>query len=916
MKIRTRLATSVATAGTMALLCALAWTVASRHGLHAQGVDDSFFIPDEVFRDAGVAPAAPATTPAAADDGGEAAVAVEAAAAPAALGDGEGGLAPAEADAPPAVEPRPEELDANEQVRRREMELMAEHLVIEAMKAWRQDKFREAIKAYEDAKARLERASLSEPRIVRRTAQVKDAMTKVYEDWATFLEKEAQDLANADKVDEAIEKIQAAAELNPARQPEYDQKKRALYELKREVELRDLIRPAHVDIDKIQRDFDVEVLFEQGMVFYRNQRYADARDLFEQILLKDPYEVRAIRQLNRISDRFIEVAHEKHATITRERLAEVAWKWAEPVTPLLAGPGAPTVGRVVRKTEETGIRAKLDNIRIPEIRFDDVPIPDVIEVLKRRSRELDPDGEGVNIFLRLAPPGAESAATASTPAAAPGFGEPAAAPGGFGAEPAWGGFGDDAAGGFGAPAAAPATGGGVMQRTITMNMDNIPLGEVIRYICMGAGLKSRIESHAVIIADQSVPFETLETRFYPVEAGVLDAERTRSGNLAIGEGDAWGGGAAADGGAAQVDLQEFFTGLGVDFPADSKISYFQRTGRLIVHNTPENLRKLERVLQEINVTPTQVTIEAKFIEVAQNKLNSLGFDWLLLEGGVVPRTDPVTGKVVMEGNGPVWSSGGNQAGLQKDARFTRGLRFASNLFEGMAEGSDEIFGAYSIIGDLAFQTIIHALQQQKHADVLSAPKVTTLSGNTALLKMVEKRFIAVSWTEPELTPGSDTQGASFTPSIAETEEREFGVTLEVTPTVAADGYSIDLELMPRVEAFLGYDDRFNYKMVVDGEEVEAKQLTPIMSERSVATKVIIWDGETVVLGGMIGERITSWDDKVPLLGDIPLLGRLFKSTGEQTEKTNLIIFVTARLVNPAGLPVRANEVRGLPDFRR
>ena len=72
----------------------------------------------------------------------------------------------------------------------------------------------------------------------------------------------------------------------------------------------------------------------------------------------------------------------------------------------------------------------------------------------------------------------------------------------------------------------------------------------------------------------------------------------------------------------------------------------------------------------------------------------------------------------------------------------------------------------------------------------------------------------------------------------------------------------------------------------------------------------------VVLGGMIGEKVRKWKDKVPILGDVPVLGKFFRSSGEKSEKTNLLIFVTARLVNPAGLPIRANEVRGLPDFRR
>ena len=116
--------------------------------------------------------------------------------------------------------------------------------------------------------------------------------------------------------------------------------------------------------------------------------------------------------------------------------------------------------------------------------------------------------------------------------------------------------------------------------------------------------------------------------------------------------------------------------------------------------------------------------------------------------------------------------------------------------------------------------------------------------------------------------------------------------------------------------FLGYDTSFNTNLVIEGQTVESKAgMMPILSERSVRTKVVIWDGETVVLGGLIQERLEKYEDRIPLLGDIPFLGRLFTNKGEKSTKVNLLIFVNARLVNPAGIPIRINDLRGLPDFR-
>ncbi len=82
---------------------------------------------------------------------------------------------------------------------------------------------------------------------------------------------------------------------------------------------------------------------------------------------------------------------------------------------------------------------------------------------------------------------------------------------------------------------------------------------------------------------------------------------------------------------------------------------------------------------------------------------------------------------------------------------------------------------------------------------------------------------------------------------------------------------------------------------------------PIFSSRKVTTSVSVWDGQTVVLGGLMREDVQKTEDRTPIVGDLPLVGRLFRTNSEQHIKRNLIIFVTARLVNPAGQPVNSTE---------
>ncbi|MEM2352223.1 MAG: hypothetical protein QXT26_07430 [Thermoproteota archaeon] len=135
-----------------------------------------------------------------------------------------------------------------------------------------------------------------------------------------------------------------------------------------------------------------------------------------------------------------------------------------------------------------------------------------------------------------------------------------------------------------------------------------------------------------------------------------------------------------------------------------------------------------------------------------------------------------------------------------------------------------------------------------------------------------------------------------------------GPTLDVIPYVSADGYTIQMNLIPTVTEFLGYDDPGQFQAVVG--TLAAPVPLPRFRVRSVVTTSIVWDGQTVMMGGLISETVTKTKDRVPVLGDIPLLGRLFRSEGKSSTKKNLVIFVTATIVDPAGN--RVNDPNNLP----
>src|SRR5881296_3936152 len=190
-----------------------------------------------------------------------------------------------------------------------------------------------------------------------------------------------------------------------------------------------------------------------------------------------------------------------------------------------------------------------------------------------------------------------------------------------------------------------------------------------------------------------------------------------------------------------------------------------------------------------------------------------------------------------------------------------------------------------------------------------------------------------TYTAPQVPSISSTTGTTaavvpvvVTPTTPQDwETRNTGVTLEVEPVVGGDATTIALNLVPQVvefEGFINYGSPINAIGVntIGGVlstsvpvELTANVINqPVFSTRKVTTSVSVYDGQTVVLGGLMREDVQKTEDKVPIIGDIPLIGRAFRTNAEQHTKKNLVIFVTAKIVTPAGLPLAEEEEGLLP----
>ena len=260
-----------------------------------------------------------------------------------------------------------------------------------------------------------------------------------------------------------------------------------------------------------------------------------------------------------------------------------------------------------------------------------------------------------------------------------------------------------------------------------------------------------------------------------------------------------------------------------------------------------------------------------------------------------------------------------QVGKTSATKGNRFMNTANTTFLDAKNVDDALLSVSSVLTNPELGFVLHMLSQQANTDLLSAPKVVTMNGEEAIIKVVREYIYPTEYEikENEMDSGdSDNIQVSY-PSVEPQnfDMREVGVILQVVPQVSEDGQMISLQLNPQIISGPEWKDYgFDYPVSMGGSgEVKTLHLEmaqPIFEVRSVSTKISIYNGATVVMGGMITENRNEVNDKVPFLGDIPLIGRLFRSTYEASEKRNLLIFVTARMVDPAGRTLKTNVSEG------
>ena len=654
--------------------------------------------------------------------------------------------------------------------------------------------------------------------------------------------------------------------------------------------------PYELDINEISSDYAAQSkiirdLLARGRAQYLNGDYDGASATFKEVEARDANNSEAKLFQTKIAELLGDI-HKQNVYKTREQmLTEIDQSWERPKVFDIQSGGPELV-------VNPGLQGKLNSITIPQVNFSGMELTRVIETLSELSVEYDPERVGVNIV----------------PLFNPNDNNP----------------------------------------RVNISLRNLNLDRVLQFVTQQVNFAYDVGGDAVTVSpDGGLGDVNTVTEFFPISratvirlTGFRDGGGSSSGPVDPFAAPSSGGSSGPSANEEVEALQNFFQSAGVNFDLSGASLAFDGE-QLIVTQTRRNLERMRTILRNYNEVK-QVEIEAKFLEVSQNDLEEVGFGWSASGGKqflVDMESDPPGAPVFDQYGDPsydfakgrqfitqgrtlndTFTTGSDQSSI----RIQRGTGGNPLLFPNsppdlssvidLASTANSLFTASGwTVNGYEVDFALRALARKTGSDLMSAPKVTVLSGKRASITVAQELRYPESYGDIESQVssggggGNSSSGGSSISITAGTPQdfvtRNVGVEMSVTPNVENDD-TISLILEPRVTEFEGFVEYGGPSVALgtDGTvvTVPAGFYQPIFSTRELSTEVTIFDGATVVMGGLTRDEVKTVNDRVPILGDLPGVGRLFRSEGETRQKRNLLIFITANLVSPGGSPSRQN----------
>jgi general secretion pathway protein D len=652
------------------------------------------------------------------------------------------------------------------------------------------------------------------------------------------------------------------------------------------------------DVDSVRR------LLYTAEGAYNLGKFDEAKNTYKKVLRIDPTNSaarRGMEQLEVAKSGYQESAYDHHRA---EALAEVSRQWETPIPLTLdeLALGEPR-GGVIEDASVT-LKNKIDQIVIPKVDLDRVTLPEALEFLRIRARENDTaDHTGVNIKANLGAP--ES----------PEFQK-------------------------------------IKDLRFDLRVANLPLSQVFKYIADLTHTTVTTDDFAVTFS-AGVPSTTeLVLRTYRVPPDFITSINSGVSQAAAPDPFA----AAPAGGLlpTRLSVQDALAKQGVQFPEGSSVNYIPTSGTLRVLNTEASQSYITQIIDAVSKTePVMVSVSVTLIKVQQNDLEELGFDWLLDNAGFGgPSWVPGASK---------YNLGGGTVGNGRDLAdvelppgqfirnpITSGNRSGDNALSGNSidnlisfprgrqsnnQPAPGIFGVRGQLGNTSVQALMRGLSQKKGVDLMARPTTITRSGQSSSISVVREMLYPTEYEPPKLPNsvgatnnnnnfnnnnnggggggGGGRRGTSpVTPATPTAfKKKDIGIFMEVLPVADPTKQYITVTLSP---SFTDFDGFVNFgspinTTVTDSLGIsstipvtENAILMPVFSKQAFTTSIDVADGATIVAGSLMQNAVQNVEDKTPILGSIPIIGRLFQTQARKTTSTAILFLVHVELMDPTG----------------
>lgn len=618
---------------------------------------------------------------------------------------------------------------------------------------------------------------------------------------------------------------------------------------------------------------------------YNLGKFDQAKSEYQKVLRIDPTNTAARRGMERVEVAKSGYQQSANDHTRAEMLAEVDKQWELQIPAPDLEPTLTEVSSGAIEGPVISVSSKIERIIIPKIALDQSSLEEALDFLRIKSAEndtleVDPARKGVNFNINLGPSNSPEVAR-------------------------------------------------IRDLRFDLRLSNVPLSQVLKYLTDLTKTSFSTDDFAVLISPLGSTSVELVTRTYRVPPDFISSMGASAGATAATD-DPFAQAPKSTGLLPKrLGAQEALTQQGVAFPEGASATYLGATSTLRVTNTPANQDYIAQIIETITRTePVVVAVKVTMVKVEKSHLEELGFDWILegysfakdksatLSGGTVGNSDNLDDIPLPVGDSirnPITS--GNRSGDSAILENSIDDLLKSQSGRQTSARAPGVMGL-RYLDDVNLQVLMRGLNQKKNVDVMAKPAVMTRSGQSSSISIIREFIYATEYEPPELPNSIGNTGGGVSPVTPATptafDKKDVGITLEVLPVVDDKKQYINVTLNP---VFSDFDGFVNYGSPINttvqgtlGPETVAVTdnaiLMPIFSKQAITTSVDVADGATVVVGGLLQESIQNVEDQTPILGSIPVVGRLFQSKARKPSTMAIMFLVNVELMDPTGRPYR------------